>query len=89
MKQFILSHLGKPSSAVVAALVAVVMIGGWGASTTFATRAVAIESPYEISVKANLVGSYTVFGTEVDGASYSSSHTLDISMAPSGALELD
>jgi hypothetical protein len=89
MKQFILSHFGKPSSAVVAALFAVVAIGGWGASTTFATRAVAIESPYEISVKANLVGSYTVFGTEVDGASYSSSHTLDISMAPSGALELD
>ena len=49
----------------------------------------AIESHYEISVKANLVGSYTVSGTEVDGTSYSSSHTLDISMAPSGALELD
>ena len=89
MNQFILSHLGKPISAVVAGLLAVVAIGGWGASTTFATRAVAIESPYEISVKANLVGSYTVFGTEVDGSSYSSSHTLDISMAPSGALELD
>jgi hypothetical protein len=42
-----------------------------------------------LQVKANLVGSYTVFGTEVDGSSYSSSHTLDISMAPSGALELD
>jgi hypothetical protein len=88
MKQFILAHLGKPSSAVVAALVAVAAIGGWGASTTLATRAVAIESPHEISAKANLVGSYAVFGTDVDGTSYSGSHTLDISMAPSGALEL-
>jgi hypothetical protein len=89
MKKFILSRLGKPGSAVVGALVAVAAIGGWGASTTFATRAVAIESHYEISAKARLVGSYAVIGTDVDGTSYSGSHTLDISLAPSGALELD
>ena len=28
-------------------------------------------------------------GTDVDGKSYSGSHVLDISLAPSGALELD
>jgi hypothetical protein len=89
MKQFILSRLGQRASAVVAALVAAAAISGWGISTTFATRAVAIESHYEISAKASLVGSYAVMGTDVDGTSYSGSHTLDISLAPSGALELD
>jgi hypothetical protein len=89
MKHFILSRLGKPGNAVVAALVAVAAIGGWGASTTFGTRAVAVESHYEISAKATLVGSYTVIGTDVDGTSYTGSHTLDISLAPSGALELE
>jgi hypothetical protein len=89
MKQFILSRLGQRGSAVVAALVAAAAISGWGISTTFATRAVAIESHYEISAKARLVGSYAVIGTDVDGTSYSGSHTLDISLAPSGALELD
>ena len=88
MNQFILSHLGKPSSAVVAGLL---RSGG----DRWMGRLDDVRDPRrgnrvlsEISVKANLVGSYTVFGTEVDG-SFSSSHTLDISMAPSGALELD
>ena len=70
-------------------MVAAAAIGGWGVSATFATRAVAIESPSEISAKARVVGSYVVTGTEVDGRSYSGAHTVDISMAPSGALELD
>jgi hypothetical protein len=47
------------------------------------------EDEDEISAKARLVGSYAVIGTDVDGTSYSGSHTLDISLAPSGALELD
>ena len=89
MRQFILSRLGKPISAAVAALIAAAAIGGWGVSTTFGTRAAAIEYHYEISVKASLVGSYAVAGTDVDGTSYTGSHKLDISMAPSGALELD
>lgn len=89
MKHFILSRLGKPVSSVVAALVAAAAIGGWGVSATFATRAAAIESSYEISAKATLVGSYLVTGTDVDGKSYSGSQVLDISLAPSGALELN
>ena len=72
-----------------AALIAAAAIGGWSVSTTFATRAAAIEYHYEIGVKASLVGSYAVDGTDVDGTSYTGSHKLDISMAPSGALELD
>jgi hypothetical protein len=52
-------------------------IGGWGVSTTFATHAAAIEYHYEISVKASLVGSYAVAGTDVDGTSYTGSHKLD------------
>jgi hypothetical protein len=88
MKHFILSRLGQPARAVVAALVAAVAIGGWGVSATFGTRAVAIESHYEISAKARVVGSYAVTGTDVDGTPYSGARTADISMAPSGALEL-
>jgi hypothetical protein len=89
MKHFILSRLGQPANAVVVALVAAAAIGGWSVSATFATRAVAIESHYEISAKAKVVGSYIVTGTDVDGTSYSGAHTVDISMAPSGALELN
>jgi hypothetical protein len=38
---------------------------------------------------ANLVGSYEVTGTEVDGTAYSGPGTLDISLSSSGALELE
>jgi hypothetical protein len=37
----------------------------------------------------SLVGSYVVIGTDVDGTAYRGSHTLDMSLAPSDALELD
>jgi hypothetical protein len=71
--------------------------GGWGVSTTFVKKAAAVESPFEhraagLSVdkaKTALVGSYVVTGTDPDGGSYASTRILDISMAPSGALELD
>jgi hypothetical protein len=88
MKQSILSRFGKAGGAVVVALVAVAAIGGWRLDD-FATRAVAIESHCEIRAKASLVGSYVVIGTDVDGTAYRGSHTLDISLAPSDALELD
>jgi len=35
-----------------------------------------------------LVGSYVVTGTETDGKPYAGSRTVDIALAPSGALEL-
>jgi hypothetical protein len=39
--------------------------------------------------KAALVGTYVVTGTDPDGESYVGSRMLNISLAPSGALELD
>ena len=41
------------------------------------------------AAKASLVGSYVVTGTDSDGKPYVGTHILDVSMAPSGALELD
>jgi hypothetical protein len=75
--------------ALAAAVLAVAALFGWGIPTTVATRAVAIESHYAISTKASLVGSYTVTGTNVDGEPYTGHHIVDISLAPSGPLELD
>jgi hypothetical protein len=46
------------------------------------------RAPLE-KTKAALVGSYVVTGTDPDGEPYVGSRMLDISLAPSGALELD
>jgi hypothetical protein len=89
MKRNFRSQFATPTRAVMAVLIAAAAIGGWGVAETFTTRAAAVESPYEVSTKATLVGSYAVTGTDVDGKSYSEGRRLDISLAPSGALELD
>jgi hypothetical protein len=39
--------------------------------------------------KPSLVGSYVVSGTDPDGRSYASNGVVDISLAPSGALDLE
>jgi hypothetical protein len=90
---------GRSAGLAIAGLLAAGALSGWGISTTFGTRAAAVESPFQITrnpdsapleaSKANLVGSYVVTGTDPDGRPYVGSHILDISMAPSGALELD
>ena len=90
---------GKSASVAVAVLLAAGALSGWGISTAFGTRAAAVESPFQVTrnadlgsieaTKAGLVGSYVVTGTDSDGKSYLGSHILDVSMAPSGALELD
>jgi hypothetical protein len=84
-----------------AALIVAGAVGGWGISTTFAKNAAAVESPFEMDrkngttklslekTKGALVGSYVVTGTDPDGVSYTGTRILDISLAPSGALELD
>ena len=72
----------------VAALVAVVAIGGWGSRRRSRPAPWQSSPPIRSSVRLILLALIGV-RTEVDGASYSSSHALDISMAPSGALELD
>jgi hypothetical protein len=93
--------LGRSAGVAVAALLVVGAVSGWGLSTAFGTRAAAVESPFELTrnrdaattsleaAKANLVGSYVVTGTDPDGKPYVGTHILDVSMAPSGALELD
>lgn len=68
---------------------AVATIGGWGLSTTFATRAANIDSNYDTDPKRRLIGSYEVTGTDADGLSYGRVHIVDVSLAPSGALEFD
>ena len=83
---------------IVVALLAAGALGGSGMSTTLATHAA--ESVFEISrseahrlqleaSKAKLVGSYEVTGTDSDGRPYVGAHIVDVSLAPSGAIELD
>jgi len=92
---------GRIAGVAVAALLVAGALSGWGLSTAFGTLAAANESPFELTrnrdaattspetAKANLVGSYVVTGTDPDGKPYVGTHILDVSMAPSGALELD
>jgi hypothetical protein len=77
-----------------AALIAAGAVGGWGISATFVKSAAALEARQESdtikqNAKASLVGSYVVTGTDPDGEAYLRAKTVDISLAPSGALELD
>ncbi len=73
------------------ALLATGAVGGWGMSTTFVKNVAAAESSLEATgnSKVRLVGSYEVNGTDVEGKPYSGSSILDISLAPSGALEFN
>src|SRR5215470_19723083 len=86
---------------VVTALLVAGVTGGWPTSATLATNAGAVEAAFEVKrggdsrkmpfdeVKVGLVGSYQVTGTDPDGKPYSGAVTLDVALAPSGALELD
>ena len=73
------------------ALLATGAVGGWGMSTTFVKNVAAAKSSLEATgnSKVRLVGSYEVNGTDVEGKPYSGSSILDISLAPSGALEFN
>jgi hypothetical protein len=91
----------KGISVLAAALIVAGAVGGWGISTTFVKNAAAVESHFEMKresdttkpsiekAKAALVGSYVVTGTDPDGEPYAGSRILVVSLAPSGALELD
>lgn len=74
--------------ALIAAAVGAAAFFEWGLSRE-APRAAAIEMQGEMNSVVSLVGSYQVTGTDPDGIPYRGSHILDISLAPSGALELD
>jgi hypothetical protein len=59
-----------------------------GTATLEAPRlAEASMSPIE-ELKPRLIGSYLVTGTDPDGTPYAATATVDIALAPSGALEL-
>jgi hypothetical protein len=85
--------LGWRQLVVAAALLATGVAGGWATSATCAAaanKAAATRSNMtDRDMKQMLVCSYTVTGTDPDGRGYRSTSTVDISMAPSGALELD
>jgi hypothetical protein len=86
----------------VAALLTAGAVGGWTTSAMFTPNATAFERssrlemtrendskklPLEAS-KPGLIGSYAVTGTESNGKAYAGASIVDISLAPSGALEL-
>jgi hypothetical protein len=87
---------GRNNRVVIGALLTAAAIGGWAISATFTPSAAAVEglsrrndiSPFE-EAKPSLVGSYMVSGTDPDGRPYVSNGVVDISLAPSGALELE
>lgn len=81
-----------------ASLLAAGALGGWGISATFVGSARAVDAQRQQAeaakfsldqAKAALVGSYMVTGTDPDGVPYQGTKFVDISLAPSGALEFD
>ena len=105
MKTLITALVGQRKNAgvIVVALLAAGAVGGWSIPKVFATNAAAVEdlSPFEIMQKSGiktlppeeskpgLVGSYKVTGTDSEGKPYVGASVLDVSLVPSGALELD
>ncbi len=80
-----------------AALIIGGMVIGWGVSETVVSNASAVSVWSDTDTikastdktKAALVGTYAVMGTDPDGKPYVTTSMLDISLAPSGALELN
>jgi hypothetical protein len=86
-----------------ATLLTAFVIGGWALASGWVTSAAAVGEPSSVEmirsndanklplgdIKPNLVGSYRVTGTDADGQPYAGPGIVDISLTPSGALELD
>jgi hypothetical protein len=98
MKTLITALVGlrKNPRVAAAALLAAGAVGGWAVSATLTAKATAFEdaSRFEIAREAEankpaLIGSYVVTGTDSDGKPYTGPGIVDISLAPSGALELE
>jgi hypothetical protein len=88
------STLGWRQLVIAVALLAAGVAGGWATSATCAAAAnkaaaTRMSNVTDRDMKQMLVGSYAVTGTDPDGRGYSGTGIVDISMAPSGALELD
>jgi hypothetical protein len=79
------------------ALVLTSLTIGYSISTSLVEDAVAVELTHREKVrttspdkaKAELVGTYVVTGTDTDGNPYAGTNVLEVSLAPSGALELN
>jgi hypothetical protein len=96
-----LNGQGKTPRVTMAALLTAGAIGGWAISGMLPPGAAALEGLSRLDVsrksdmqsfdeaKPSLVGSYVVSGTDADGRGYAGNGIVDISLAPSGALELE
>jgi len=104
MKNFIKGLLGQRRNGrvTVAALLTAGAVAGWALSAFFTANATAREDLSGIDVmvqadlkkpaeelKPSLIGSYVVTGTDSDGKPYAAPGIVAISLAPSGALELE
>jgi len=86
---------------IAAALLTAGAVGGWAMSamvsvsaafegvSRFDTRKADAKKLSSDDAKPGLIGSYVVTGTESDGRPYAGPGIVDISLAPSGALELE
>jgi hypothetical protein len=85
-----------------AALLTAGAFGGWTTSAMFTPNAIAFEGSSRLEMtrendskklgleasKPGLIGSYEVTGTDSNGKPYAGASIVDISLAPSGAFEL-
>ena len=104
MKTLIGALIGQCRNARVAAIALLVAgaTGGWAMSVAANAATFDGQSRGEVAHRADtkrllpveeaklgLVGSYTVSGSDPDGRPYAASGVVDVSLAPSGALELE
>jgi hypothetical protein len=91
MKTIITAVTLRRRNLIVAALLLAGAVGGWAVSSTMAETAAASEAKRQQleDGKARLIGSYAVTGTDASGKLYVGQHTLGITLAPSGALEVE
>jgi hypothetical protein len=104
MKTLITTLMGQRRNVRVmaAALLTAGALGGWAMSEMVSASAAAFEGASRFDVhkadatklptgdaKSALIGSYAVTGTDSDGRPYAAAGIVDISLAPSGALEFD
>ena len=103
MKTLITALMGQRRNlrVIAAALLTAGAVGGWAMSAMVSVSAAAFEGASRFDIrkadakkqpegtKAGLIGSYVVTGTDPDGRPYASPGIVDISLAPSGALEFD
>jgi hypothetical protein len=104
MKTLITALVGQRRNVavVIATLLTAGAVSGWAVSTTFPSATASVEglsafgTPRKIGTKnlpledfkLGLIGSYVVTGTDAGGEPYVGAGILDITLAPSGALEL-